>query len=200
MRYRSHKRQGSNMQNNNLKRSRGIGAYCVPSCKPRPAHTRQPCSVATALIYPGICADTCCRARRRLPRRCVCLLTMPTTLCWSIAYMARTGLVSLLCSSCSSAASNLRCDHPFLCCVLLLPPQPVCPTSSPAWGTQLWHRTILVFVHSPLLACLLAVISQAGICPLCFAQSGCLHLCYAQSSCSICYAKSELLHSVLSTV
>ena len=164
VRYRSHMRKSSNMQNNNLKRSRGIGAYRTnPSCKPRHANNRQPCSVATLLMYQDICVGTCCRARRRLPRRCVCLLTMPTTLCWSTAYMARTGLASLSCSSCSSAAWNQRCDHPFPCRVLLLPPQPTCPTSSPAWGTQPWHRTILVFVHSPLLACLLSYHKLASV-------------------------------------
>ena len=65
-----------------------------------------------------------CRARRKLQRPCESLWTTTTTLCWSIAYTARTGLASLSCSSCCSAVWNQR--YRFTVCVLTIAmPYPV---------------------------------------------------------------------------
>ncbi len=59
-----------------------------------------------------------CRARRRLQRPCESLWTTTTTLCWSIAYTARTGPASLSCSSCCSAVWSQR-YHPQTHCMRL---------------------------------------------------------------------------------
>ncbi len=101
-----------------------------------------------------------CRARRKLQRPCESLWTTTTTLCWSIAYTARTGPASLSCSSCCSAVWNQR--YPLPVCALTVPPD-----SLYAHSHQQCH-TLLSSLEPSIASCILHHLQSAVYARACF--------------------------------